>query len=311
MITIHRYEANQQQYWNKFVAEAKNGHFLFNRQYMEYHADRFQDCSLLFFKKNKLIALLPANINKDKLISHGGLTFGGILSNSTMKTSLMLEVFDSLITYLREQNFNTLLYKTIPHIYHTISAEEDLYAIYCHQGELIHRDVNSVINLSEKIKFAKGKKEGIKKAIKAGINVINTNDFSSFFAIGEKILGDKYEAKPTHTAQEMEILATNFPDNIKLFASYQNDRMLAGIIVYESKNVAHTQYMFNSEEGLSCGALDIILNYLITDIYKDKKYFSFGISTENKGLYLNEGLIFQKELFSARTIVQDVYKITL
>jgi hypothetical protein len=69
--------------------------------------------------------------------------------------------------------------------------------------------------------------------------------------------------------------------------------------------------MFNSGEGTTCGALDIILNHLITQHYQSKRYFSFGISTEQDGLYLNEGLVFQKELFSARTIVQDVYEVAL
>jgi len=309
MVTIHRYEANQRESWNKFVAEAKNGHFLFNRQYMEYHAARFQDNSLMFFKQNKLVALLPANIRENQLISHGGLTFGGILSDSSMKTSLMLEVFDSLIAYLHENSSKALIYKAIPYIYHILPAEEDMYAIYRCGGKLIRRDVNSVINFREEIKFSKGKKEGIKKAIKAGLRVVESSDFSSFFRIGRQILADKYHARPTHTAEEMQVLTNHFPENIKLFATYKENNMLAGVIIYEYKNVVHTQYMFNSEEGTNCGALDIILNYLITGRCKSKSYFSFGISTEQDGLYLNEGLVSQKELFSARTVVQDVYEI--
>jgi hypothetical protein len=231
MITIQRYETDQRETWNKFVVESKNGHFLFNRQYMEYHADRFQDYSLLFFKKNKLIALLPANLRENTVISHGGLTFGGILSNSTMRTSLMLEIFETLMVYLREQGVKSIVYKVIPYIYHILPAEEDLYAIYRCGGKLIRRDVNSVINLQQEVNFSKGKNEGVKKAIKSGLHVVECRNFSAFFRIGERILADKYHAKPTHTAEEMQMLADNFPDNIKLFAAYKEKNMLAGVII--------------------------------------------------------------------------------
>ncbi len=48
---------------------------------MDYHSDRFNDHSLVFTRKNRLIGLLPANIKDEALYSHGGLTFGGIISD--------------------------------------------------------------------------------------------------------------------------------------------------------------------------------------------------------------------------------------
>ena len=46
---------------------------------MDYHNDRFKDHSLMVFKDDKLIALLPANIVDFNLRSHQGLTYGGFL----------------------------------------------------------------------------------------------------------------------------------------------------------------------------------------------------------------------------------------
>ncbi|HAT75426.1 MAG TPA: GNAT family N-acetyltransferase [Flavobacterium sp.] len=312
MITIHRYQSSYQEAWNKFVADAKNGHFLFDRKYMEYHADRFEDYSLLFFNNDKLVALLPACTKDEYIISHDGLSFGGILSTSSMKIALMMDLFDNLITYLSKYQFKRLIYKVIPHIYHSIPAEEDLYAIYRCNGKIIRRDANSVINLQQKIKFAKGKNEGIKKAIKSGLCVCESKDFYSLFKIGDQILDKKYRKKTTHTAEEMQILANNFPENIKLFVAYKEENnILSGVIIYEYRDIVHTQYMFNAEEGMICGALDIILYYLIHEHYNHKKYFSFGISTDQDGLYLNQGLANYKELFFARTIVQDFYELPL
>src|SRR5260221_7666560 len=76
-IRLERYAPAQRGLWNDFVGRSKNGTFLFHRDYLEYHADRFEDHSLLAFQDQKLAALLPANRAGDMLISHGGLTYGG------------------------------------------------------------------------------------------------------------------------------------------------------------------------------------------------------------------------------------------
>jgi hypothetical protein len=84
--------------------------------------------------------------------------------------------------------------------------------------------------------------------------------------------------------------------------------MYGGVIIFESENVAHAQYQAATDEGLKLGGTDLIFDYLINDYYEDKRYFNFGISTENEGLRLNEGLIWYKEQFGARAIVQDFYE---
>ena len=51
--------------WNKLVRESKNGTFLIDRSYMDYHQDRFQDCSLIFSEGNKILGVLPANWDEE------------------------------------------------------------------------------------------------------------------------------------------------------------------------------------------------------------------------------------------------------
>ena len=67
MFTIRRYTAADKRVWDRYVANARNATFLFFRDYMDYHADRFQDYSLLFYVGNHLYAILPANIVGDTL----------------------------------------------------------------------------------------------------------------------------------------------------------------------------------------------------------------------------------------------------
>lgn len=61
MYKVELYTPERKKEWNIFIENAKNSTFLFDRNYMDYHADRFQDFSLMIYRKNKLYALLPAN----------------------------------------------------------------------------------------------------------------------------------------------------------------------------------------------------------------------------------------------------------
>jgi GNAT acetyltransferase-like protein len=306
-----RYHPTYRRVWDEFVARAKNGVFMFQRDYMEYHADRFVDHSVLFMVGDEPIAVLPANVDATALVSHGGLTFGGVVSNTRMRAATMLKIFDVLKAYLRGHGMARVIYKAIPHIYHRVPSEEDLYALYRHGAKLIRRDLSSTIAQRERIGVSKGRKGGLKQSRAHGLQVRRSDDFQSFMAIEAELLRAKYGLKPVHTAAEIELLAGRFPDNIKLFAAYKDAAMLAGVCVYESPTVAHAQYIAATDEGKRLGALDAILDVLVNEHYAAKPYFDFGISTELDGRYLNAGLLGNKESFGARAVVYDFYELTV
>jgi hypothetical protein len=306
-----KYTSEHKPLWDKFIAESKNGTFLFYRDYMDYHADRFPDSSILFLDDaNVLFGVLPATSEDDRMSSHGGLTFGGIISNNRMKMTLMLDVFSALKEHLAATGIRTLLYKAIPHIYHTLPAEEDLYALFRNNASLIRRDVSSAIDMNERLPFSKGRRYEIKQALKNCIAVRQSEDYDRFMAIEAGVLESKYNLRPAHTAAELELLAGRFPENIKLFAAYRANEMLAGVVIYESSRVLHAQYIAATDEGKKTGAPDLVLNYLINE-YCTRRYFDFGVSTEDDGRYLNTGLIENKQSFGARAIVHDFYRLDI
>ncbi len=305
---IVRYEDSLRDKWNAFIENSKNGNFLFHRNYMEYHADRFIDFSLLFYDDDKLIAIMPANQLDSLLVSHGGLTFGGIICDYKMTTPRMLEIFKSLNKYLINKGFTKVVYKSIPHIYHTLPTEEELYALFINQAKLIRRDISSTILLGEKIGFSTLRKRSIKKGKAFGIEVKRSYDFKAFMMVVFYNLQQKYGIKPVHSGEEIQLLAERFPENIKLFAAFKDNIMYGGTVIYESRNVAHAQYIVATDEGKRLGAIDIIFDFLINEYYTHKKYFDFGISTEKNGLYLNDGLLQNKESYGARAIVCDFYE---
>lgn len=312
MIKIKQYSPALKGEWDFFVKYAKNKHFFFFRDYMEYHSDRFEDMSLMFYNKNnKLISVLPVNINNNTLYSHEGLTFGGFIVGDDMKSEIMLNVFDELLKFLKEKGIEKLIYKCLPHIYYLKPAEEDLYALFRNNARLIRRDITSTINLKNKIKYQNQRKRAVKKANKNKLVFEKSTDIQSFWNILYIVLKNKHKSKPVHSVEEIEKLCKLFPDNIKLFVAKKEGVILGGTLIYENDEIAHCQYLANSTEGMKMGALDFVIDRLINEVYIEKKYFDFGISNENSGMKLNTGLIAQKEGFGARAIAHDMYEIQI
>lgn len=309
LMVVVRYSAQYKQVWDAFVRASKNGTFLMLRDYMEYHADRYEDHSLLFYHKDKLVALLPANAAAGALHSHGGLSYGGMVSSAKMKAPLMLQVFEDLTNYCREAGFAALYYKAIPHIYHQLPAEEDLYALFRNGAQLYRRDVNSVIDLSQSIKYSRDRRWRLSQAKRQGWQIERSEDYAGFMRLVAVQLNQKYQLQPAHTEREMVTLAQLFPHNIRLYTILQEGELLTGALVYETATVAHCQYIGASDWGQEGGAAYVLIDYLLKEVYPHKKYFSFGISTEQQGLYLNKGLVSYKESYGARTVVHDFYRL--
>jgi len=294
--------------WNKFVINSKNGTFLLHRNFMDYHADRFSDCSLMFYENEKLTALLPANISGDILYSHQGLTYGGLIMGYDTRASEVLNIFEVLIGYLQQRDITRLIYKAIPCIYHKYPAGEDLYALFRKKATLKTRSISSTIDQrNAKPSYSQLRKRQIKKAYSQGLTIEESEDLKEFWTILEDNLQKKHNTSPVHTLKEIEALKNTFPKQIRLFEAKRDKQTVAGCLIFETDTVAHIQYISANNEGKQFGALDLLFDTLINDTFAHKSYFDFGISTENEGLYLNEGLISQKEGFGARATIYDTY----
>lgn len=307
---VRHYTSKDFAIWNAFSSTAKNATFLFHRDFMEYHQDRFQDFSLLVFEEDKLVSILPANRVGDTVFSHQGLTYGGLIYSDKLKLATVLYVFQAVLKFLNKTGINTINIKAIPAIYHIKPAEELLYAMFLVDAKLYRRDALSVIDLTKKIALTQGRLEGVNKGVNHGLQVKEETNFSLFWnQILKPNLEEKYGVKPIHTLGEIENLRTKFPKNIRQFNVYLGDKIVAGTTIFESNQVAHAQYISANESKNELGSLDYLYHYLLTEIFRDKKYFDFGISNENQGRNLNNGLCFWKESFGASTIIQDFYEV--
>lgn len=310
---VVRYSAEKRGEWDDFVLAAKNSTFLFMRGYMDYHSDRFADASLMFYDGGRLRALLPACLREGGVVSsHAGLTYGGFVLSADVKGAEVLALFEAAMQWMKRELAATLfVYKPVPQIYSAVPSQEDLYALFRVGARLVARSLSSAVNNAARVGFSQLRRRKVAKVAREGVTYAVSDDFSTYWAVLGEALQTGHGCSPVHTLGEITLLASRFPQNIKLYAAYKDGAMVAGCVVYETRYVAHVQYIAASPQGKAIGALDGLFDYLFTSIYNKVEYIDFGISTERGGSCLNEGLLFQKEGFGARGVVYDVYEVDL
>jgi hypothetical protein len=306
MFTVRRYEPSDAAAWDALVMRSRNGNLLHHRGYMDYHAHRFADASLVIERHGDIVAVLPANRQQDTVSSHGGLTYAGLISGSALRAEATLAVFSDIRDFYREAGVRAVQYKAIPHVFHAYPAEEDLYALHRWGARLVRRDLSSVIPLRQAHALTQGRKAAGNKARNAGVVRQEGNDPAQFHALLVDVL-KRHEVAPTHSLPELRLLQGRFPRHIVLHEARREDELLAGVLVYDFGHAVHTQYMAVSVEGRQVDALSFLLVELIGNVYADRTHFTFGISTAQGGQVLNGGLVAQKEFFGARAVVHDIY----
>lgn len=311
MITVRTYNHLRFDEWNQFVAEAKNATFLLDRRYMDYHQERFHDASMLFYDKKGLLAVLPAHKEGDCLYSHRGLTYGGLILSRRVTAVQVCEIFQELNARLRDiYHFSRVEYKVVPTIYHQLPSDEALYALtkVCH-AVIKSRDVASVVVLNQRLPLSTLRRRGVRKAQKVGAKVVEMGDFAPFWKVLETNLLTRYQASPVHSLQEIELLRSRFPEQIRLFVTCCGTEILGGTVLYIDRGVVKTQYISASEQGRKLGALDFLFDTLLDKFAQEgMRYFDFGTSNMKASDDLHESLIFQKEGFGGRAVCYDTYE---
>lgn len=309
--TVKRYESKYFSDWNAFISTAKNATFLFNRDFMEYHSDRFEDFSLMIFQEDKLVCVLPANRVGASIYSHQGLTYGGLVFSFKNKANKTNEIIDAVVFFLKENSVKEFLYKQLPIFYFSKISSEIDYFLWQKGAHLVRKDMNLAINLSKKLTISKSKLKHFNKS-DAKLKMVEETDFTHFWNhVLQPRLNDKYNTKPVHKLEEISLLKSYFPNNIKQFSAYFEGQIVAGITIFDFGNVIKSQYGATTLEGEQLRALDFLFITLIHQYKMEGKlYFDMGIVNENEGKEFNLGLLNQKEELGCEIYNQDYYKWT-
>ena len=285
------------------------------RDYMEYHADRFDDYSLMYYKDDKLLSLLPANKRGEALWSHQGLTYGGFVLTNKAHIVEIGEIFDKTKHFLHEAGIKEWYYKQMPTIYQKQPSEDDSYWLWRNGAEMVECNLMSAINLYSDIHISPSRRNNSNKLKREGWNIVCDTEglVRQFWAILSDNLRETYNSKPVHTLEEMERLKSLFPKNIICYGIVSPEGNLeGGTLIYISSQVVRTQYISATPYGKKHKALDLLLSHVV-DYYKNEgyRYFDFGTSMADDDVNLNESLIQQKEGFGARGIACRTYKICI
>ena len=308
--TVKKYHTSDYPQWNAFINEAKNATFLFHRDFMEYHSDRFSDFSMLVFEDEKLISVIPGNRIGATVFSHQGLSYGGLVFDKNIRLGQVLKVFSAVLSFLEQQQITHFQLKQLPFFYAEYVSDEIQYALFLTEAKLIRRDTLSLIDLSKPFEYSRSKKAKIKLAAASGFTIVEEAGFTEFWnQVLIPNLQQKHGVLPVHTIEEITLLKERFPKNIRQFNVYQNRILVAGTTIFETETVAHAQYISGHLEQNKLGSIDFLYDFLLKNVYKTKQYFDFGTSNENAGRNLNEGLLYWKESFGSKIAVQDFYEV--
>ena len=297
--------------WDAVVDASRNGTFLHKRDYMDYHADRFADMSMIARDtKGRPVAILPAHRTDDGILcSHRGLSYGGWLMTKNADMPAMMELWDAFTDAMRNAGCRELLYKPSPHIYHTAPAEEDLYALFRHGATLQSTLISSVVDMADPLPFDMAARQSVRKAVKNGVTVAESDDFEVFWEMLTALLAERYGSSPVHTLAEIRLLRERFPQNIRLYMAMHEGEPVAGVVMYNSRTVSHSQYTATTAKGRELRSLPLLYSFIMEN--SNTRWFDFGTSNEDGGRVLNEGLIRQKCGFGGRGIAYNTYKIIL
>ncbi|WP_235829032.1 GNAT family N-acetyltransferase [Flavobacterium stagni] len=310
MYQVIPYQPSDYERWNAFVAQSRNGTFLFHRDFMEYHQDRFHDFSMLVVKEEKVVALLPAHRVDNAVFSHWGLTYGGLVLPVYTHISEVIGIVQSILNYLLQSGIETLHLKEIPSFYCQGYNGDLAYILHQCQAQITRADLLSTLDLTLPLAISKSRKESIRRGQKNGLIVREETDLTAFW--NELLipnLAQRHAAKPVHTLEEMTLLQSRFPQNIRHFNVYEGENLIAGTTVFCTGRVAHPQYIAGDDRRSETGALDFLYHFLITEVYSNCLVFDFGISNENQGKNINSGLQFWKESYGAQPVVQHFYRV--
>ncbi|OAZ04875.1 hypothetical protein [Flavobacterium succinicans] len=310
---IRPYQKSDYDLWNTFISGTKNATFLFHRDFMEYHKERFEDFSLLVFDKVKLVAVLPANRVDNTVYSHQGLTYGGLVYSSKLKIEKIETILDLLFDFFKSKRIVDFYLHPIPSFYLGQGNAAIDFFLMKKGAQLYRKEMNMVAHLHQEIPISKSKLKHFRRTELLGLRVVEETNFQSFWEkILEPRLAEKYDTKPVHSLAEIQLLHERFPQNIKQFSAYLEDKIVAGITIFEFENGVKSQYGATSKKGEKYRALDFLFISLL-DIFqkRGKHFFDMGIVNDANKKGFHSGLLQQKEELGCTVWSQDFYKIKL
>ena len=316
-LTIRRFTLADTQDWENFVANANNGTLFHERKFLGYHPQgRFSDHSLILEKKGRLKALFPAVAIQQEgqavLVSHQGSSYGGLVVNQDLSFRESYDFIELLLNYAREAGFRKIQMTLPPAIYQRRVSNYLDFSLIKHGFIYKKRDVSSMLTIEDSPErnlqlFRSTHRTAVRKALKQGVTVTGSEDWSAFYAMLQENLKIRHNVQPTHTLDELLQLKKLYPERIQLQAAFWEGQMIAGVVNFSvNRDVVLAFYISHKEAFQHLRAVNLLFYEIIKWCHKTGyRYLDFGIFTVN--MEPNFGLGRFKENFGASGVFRDTF----
>jgi hypothetical protein len=316
-MTLRPYVPSDDEAWDELVAASANGTFLLTRKYLSYHEDRFVDRSVVVVNDvGTLLAVLPAAVAPDDssvVVSHPGVTYGGLVRDVSVRGAAVIELLEAVAVHYRELGHRRFLYKAVPHLYHRVPSQDDLYALFRLGAARYRCDLSATIDLGEPDTRSGDRRRNLAKATASGVTLdAGPQALTTFWPVLTESLAARHGVRPVHSLEEITLLSGRFPTDIRCVTASLDGEPVAGVVTYETPRVSHAQYSASSLQGRKLGALDAAYDAAIGAARaRGARWFDFGISNEQGGTVLNENLFSYKSSYGAGGVVHEFYELVL
>jgi hypothetical protein len=320
-VHIKQYLPEHETIWDDFVRQSsRNGTLLHTRRFLRHNSlNTINDASFLFFRKDELIAILPAitewRNGRLILISHQFATYGGLVAGVHTSFRLIEKCIQSLIVHARCLVINEIIVRQSPRIYHTCLSDEIDYALWKCGFRTKYRECELAIDLTGEFAacYLKSKRRNIAKALRDGVVVRMSTDYAAFWDILTSNLNEKHQVSPVHSLAQIQALTALTGDAITLFGCYLGQKLIGGVLLFlVNERVVHAQYIASDHRFQQHRPVDALIDH-IAKWTKNQgfRYFNLGMANEPGGDQVNEGLFRFKQGFGAKGTSRDTVHILL
>lgn len=320
-ITAEQYNDSFEPVWDDFVEKNnRNATFLHSRKFFNHNPlNKTDDASLLFYKKGKLKAVLPACLLEIKgiltLASHPRSTYGGFIVDESIGVEEAMEIVEQTISFAKSKKAGEIIIRNPFRIFYQLPTDETDYAMWFHGFTIKSRELECAIKLSDnaELKYEDGTKRSVKKAWKSVV-VKETDEYELFWSHLSANLAEKHGAKPTHSLEQFYQLKNQVSDDkIKLIGAFIDERLVGGIVLFLCKPaVLHAQYIASDLNFQNFRPLNAVIDYIIKWGWaQNYTYFNLGSANEDAGKKINYGLFRFKEGFGGRGILRETMHLKL
>lgn len=322
-VTAVPYEAHHKELWDAFVKRSMNGTVFHLQQFLAYHApDKFKLLHIMFYEGDRLVAVLPGGLKENGRVFESplGASYGGFVTED-INTQTALSIVSAFEAFIEEHGIEEVYLTSAPVIYPPILTQNLdfslLYKKYFYQRHYISHAIDlqrpnppfEYFQATARKHIRRVTREFPSVAIEHVPQAELERGLQEFYPV---LLDNKakYNAKPTHTLEELLQLNALLPDLMQLFLVKDEGKTVAGSLLFIANDrVALVFYHMLLYAFDHLKPIYLLMNAVTQWAYENKFAFvDIGVSqdtSDDNPMTPALSLIEFKEKFNSRGVLRS------